>query len=121
MNSPTVSIAAGKTPEQVLKDFQKFVKKIHAALPETGVYFICIKPSIKRWHLWDKMKAANALVEKFAKENDLVEYIDIATPGIGQNGKPIPEFFVKDGLHLNAAGYELWKAVVKPYLEMKSE
>lgn len=113
-------IAAGKTPEQVFKDFKKFVKKVHAALPETRICFICIKPSIKRWHLWDKMKEANSLVEKFARENDLVEYIDIATPGIGQDGKPRPEIFVKDGLHLNADGYKLWTAVVKPYLEMKS-
>jgi lysophospholipase L1-like esterase len=114
-------VAAGKTPEQVFSDFKKFVKKIHAALPEVRVYFICIKPSISRWHLWDKMKAANSLVAEFAKKNDLVEYLDIATPMIGQDGKPRPELFVEDGLHLNAAGYKVWTEVVRPRLELKPE
>jgi lysophospholipase L1-like esterase len=27
-----------------------------------------------------------------------------------------PELFVEDGLHLNRAGYELWRSVIAPYL-----
>ena len=67
------------------------------------------------------MKAANSLVAEFAKKNDLVEYLDIATPMIGQDGKPRPELFVEDGLHLNAAGYKVWTEVVRPRLELNSE
>jgi hypothetical protein len=33
-------IHAGKTAEQVLADFQAFVSKIHAKLPETTVVYI---------------------------------------------------------------------------------
>ena len=114
-------IASGKTPERVFGDFKRFVEKIHAALPETPVYYICIKPSVSRWRLWDKMKKANALIEEYAGEHDLVEYIDVATPMLGQDSKPRTELFIKDGLHLNADGYKLWTAVVKPYLEPKPE
>ena len=35
---------------------------------------------------------------------------------IGKDGKPRPELFVDDGLHLNAAGYKLWTSLVLPYL-----
>jgi len=37
-------LAAGKTPERVLADFKQFVAKVEAALPETRIAFISIKP-----------------------------------------------------------------------------
>ena len=35
---------------------------------------------------------------------------------LGENGKPRPDLFLGDGLHLNAKGYALWTSIVKPYL-----
>jgi len=46
-------------------------------------------------------------------END-VEYVDIATPVLGDDGTPKKELSVGDGLHLNARGYELWTSILKP-------
>jgi lysophospholipase L1-like esterase len=31
---------------------------------------------------------------------------------LGKNGRPRPELFLEDGLHLDAAGYDLWRDVV---------
>jgi hypothetical protein len=36
---------------------------------------------------------------------------------LGADGKPRPELFVQDGLHLNEAGYTLWNALLRPLLE----
>jgi lysophospholipase L1-like esterase len=44
-------------------------------------------------------------------------YADIATPMLGDDGKPRAELFAGDGLHLNDKGYELWTGVVKPLLD----
>ncbi|MBA4266375.1 MAG: GDSL family lipase, partial [Comamonadaceae bacterium] len=38
-------LAEGSTPQQVLERFETFVQKIKAALPETRVAFVSIKPS----------------------------------------------------------------------------
>src|SRR5205823_1256041 len=35
-------IAGRRTPDQVLADFQTFVKNVHAALPETKVFYLSI-------------------------------------------------------------------------------
>ncbi|MBN2290312.1 MAG: hypothetical protein JXQ83_13340 [Candidatus Glassbacteria bacterium] len=86
-------IAAGKTPETVAADFRKFVAKIHRALPGTPVYFISVKPSLSRWSLWEKMKEANRLVAGFCENNQAVEYIDVATPMLGQDSMPRQELF----------------------------
>ena len=109
-------VASGKSPEAVLADFQTFVKVVHAKLPKTRIAFIAIKPSIARWKLSGKMSEANALVHGVCAKDKRLDFIDIWQSMLGQDGKPKPNLFVKDGLHLNANGYALWTSIVKPYL-----
>lgn len=111
-------LAAGspKTPESVLGDFENFVRIVRNEKPETPVYFIAIKPSLSRWDRWPVMSEANALIAAFAARTAGIEYIDIATPMLGDDGEPRPELFIVDGLHMSAAGYELWTSIVKPAL-----
>ena len=109
-------INAGKTPAVVLADYKSFVAKVHAALPETKIAFIAIKPSLKRWELVSTMREANALVRQAAASDTRLDYIDIDGPMLGTDGRPKPELFVDDGLHLSDAGYRLWTSIVEPYL-----
>jgi len=109
-------IAAGKSPETVLADFQQFMKTVHAKLPKTRISFIAIKPSLSRWKLSDKMAMANSLVRNACSKDKRLDYIDIWQPMLDDNGKPQPDFFLGDGLHLNAKGYALWTSIVKPHL-----
>jgi len=114
-------IAGGKTPERVTKDFQAFVKKVHEVLPKTRIVFVAIKPSIARWKLVDKMRDANARIRAVTEKDKRLDYVDIDTPMIGDDGKPRPELFKKDGLHLNHEGYVLWTGLVKPHLTPEKE
>jgi lysophospholipase L1-like esterase len=109
-------IAAGKAPEQVFADFKTFVERVHAALPKTRIAYISIKPSITRRHLLDNMKATNRLIEGYAQKKKNLMFIDVFTPMLSPNSEPRKELFVSDGLHLNAAGYELWASIIRPYL-----
>lgn len=111
-------LAAGsdKTPESVLEDFRRFVGIVHAAQPAAPVYFLAIKPSILRWDRWPVMREANARIAAFAARTAGVEYLDVATPMLGDDGEPRPELFVVDGLHLSEEGYALWTRIVKPAL-----
>ena len=113
-------IAKGKSAETVTDDYRKFVKVVHARLPESRIVFIAIKPSIKRWSLADKNAKANAAILKICKKDERLEYADIWKPMIGEDGKPRPELFAKDGLHLNSRGYELWTSIVKPLITPES-
>jgi lysophospholipase L1-like esterase len=109
-------LAAGKTPEQVAADFAEFAKVIHAKLPKTRIVYLSIKPSIARWKIVDQGKKANELIAEKCKSDDRLTFLDVGTPILGPDGKPREELFQKDGLHLNAKGYELWTGLVKPYL-----
>ncbi|MXW63671.1 MAG: hypothetical protein F4Y00_02855 [Bacteroidetes bacterium SB0662_bin_6] len=109
-------VAAGKTAEQVFADYQQFVSLVHDQLSDTRIAFIAIKPSLARRSLMDEMRKANGLIEEYAAARDHLDYIDIFTPMLGEDGEPLPDIFVDDGLHLNAAGYAIWAEVVRPYL-----
>jgi hypothetical protein len=75
-----------------------------------------IKPSYLRWNEWPKMKAANKLIQDFAKTQDRVQYIDVATPMFYAQDKPPRDLFVEDGLHPTAKCYALWTSIIKPVL-----
>ncbi|MEO2047503.1 MAG: SGNH/GDSL hydrolase family protein [Pirellulales bacterium] len=110
-------IAAGKTPEVVAADFRLLVEKIHSQLPQTKIAFIAIKPSISRWKLADSMKAANTLISTYCDLNERLSYVDIWQPMLGEDGRPRRELFIKDGLHLNHTGYQLWTKRVLPHVQ----
>ena len=103
-------------PEQIREFFDGFVVKIHNALPQTRIYVISIKPSIARWHVWPQMQEANRLLKTACESNALLIYIDVASPMLNENNEPKKDIFVKDMLHLNERGYELWTAAVRPVL-----
>jgi lysophospholipase L1-like esterase len=110
-------LAAGKTPQQVTDDFKAFVARIHAALPDTRVAFIAIKPSILRWGNIAQVRKANALIREYCDADDRLGFVDVDGPMLGWDGKPRKDLLIQDGLHLSPKGYVLWTALVQPFLE----
>ena len=106
-------IEAGVSPERFLATVRQFREVLRAALPETRLYVIAVKPSPSRWHLWPQMAAANRLLEQLCAADPLLTYLDVATPMLGDDGQPRPEIYLDDTLHLNAQGYAIWTKVVR--------
>jgi len=110
-------LAKGKSGQQVVADYRTFVKKIRTSLPKTKIIFVAIKPSIARWKLIEKIRQTNKEISRITTTDPLQVFLDIDTPMIGSDGKPKPELFLKDGLHLNVAGYKLWNSLLSPLLK----
>ena len=110
-------LARGKTPEIVHGDFRAFCAKIHAALPQTRILFVAIKPSPSREKLKDKIIAANALIAAECQKDQRLGYADVYTPMLDAKGGMRPELFVQDMLHMNESGYALWTRVIGPLLK----
>jgi hypothetical protein len=107
---------SSKTPEMVANDFRKFVEIVHAALPDTWIYILAIKPSTLRWNEWPSMKAANKLMQDYAATQERVQYIDIATPMFDANGNLPRDLFKSEGLHPTPKLYAMWTSILKPIL-----
>ena len=110
-------IGSGKSPATVEREFRQLVARVRAALPDTKVVFVSIKPSMRRWHLIEQARDANVRVRAVTEADPLLEYIDAGTGLLGADGKPRPDLFVSDELHLNDAGYEIWAELVAPHLD----
>ena len=109
-------LAEGSTPEQVLERVKAFADGVHGRLPQTNVTFISIKPSPARRALISKARAANRLVQAYAALHPRVDYIDVFTPMLAADGSPRLELFRRDALHLNEAGYALWRSIIRPFV-----
>lgn len=109
-------LAVGTAPREVLRRFTAFVDGVHRDLPDTRIVYISIKPSPSRIRLLSQVRETNALIQDYADREREVDYIDIFTPMLDASGKPRPELFREDALHLNAQGYALWKKIIAPHV-----
>jgi lysophospholipase L1-like esterase len=112
-------LAAGKTPQDVVADYQSLVAHIHKQLPAARIGFISIKPSIARWHFVAHMRTANRLIAAWSRQDERLFFADVFSLMLGADGTPQRELFVADGLHLSTAGYVVWQKTVAPYLTTK--
>ena len=110
-------VEANHTPQQIADDFAAFERKVHAALPETQIVFISIKPSIRRFPWIEQIKGANALVRQYCATHPHLTFVDIVPHMLGPDGKPRKELLVEDGLHMTPAGYKIWNDALRPILQ----
>ena len=121
MFAGTNDLAYGnKSPQQVLQDYQNFVAKIHAALPDTRIAFISISPTVARWNNEANILEANHLIQVFTFKNnstaEKLSFIDTHSRLLTADGHPQPRLLRADGLHFNTEGYQVFTAIVKPQI-----
>jgi lysophospholipase L1-like esterase len=102
--------------EEIAIQFERFVRAVHAKLPDTRILYIGIKPSLLRWAQVDRMRAVNTMIRHFCERDDRVGYVDTDQVMLGWDEKPRKELYVADGLHLTPLGYQILTALVRPYL-----
>jgi lysophospholipase L1-like esterase len=109
-------IAAGKSAQEVYTNLVTLVSSIRKALPAVRISYISMKPSPSRLDKQEEMKKANRMIKDYLSKVKRADYINIYDPMLGPDGQPKAELFVEDRLHMNKAGYDIWAAVIKPYL-----
>lgn len=109
-------LVEGAAPQELLGQFARFVQQVQAALPATRVAFISIKPSPSRLALMPAMREANLLIQTHVLAHENLDFIDVHTAMLDNDGQPRPELFVRDRLHLSAEGYGLWRQIVSAHL-----
>ena len=109
-------IEVGQNAENVLADFKALVELRDRSLPGVPLIYISMKPSILRWAKWPEMKRGNDLIKADAENHKRVTFVDVSGAMLGADGKPKPDLFLGDGLHMNAKGYVIWRDILRPYL-----
>lgn len=104
----------GQYPEAVLASFRSLLQKMQALGPMPFA-FISIKPSPARWHLLDLIQQTNALIHQEMALRPNSYYIDVSPAMLNESGEPRHELYLADGLHLSAAGYQVWTQILSSY------
>ena len=113
----TNDIAALKTPEETIDDFKIFLDKVRTDLPSTHVFVIGIKPSVAREYLKEEELSYNKSIQDMSRSDDLLTFIDVWDEMLTDDGKPNPDLYVDDGLHMNEKGYVVWTKLVRENLD----
>jgi lysophospholipase L1-like esterase len=108
-------INAGKSPEVVYGDFVALVTEIHAQLPRARISYISSAPNLQRWAEVEKVRRLNALAEAYCRRHGF-DFINVFPLMLGPDGRPKPDIFVADGLHMNPKGYAIWKEAIRLHL-----
>lgn len=112
-------IAGGKSTDQIMGDFTTVTERLLSELPEATIAVIPAKPSPSRWKKVDQYHALNARIKAACGDEPRMRYVDVWPAMLGPDGKPRPELFRDDRLHMTADGYAIWNDAVRELVTPK--
>lgn len=113
--SGTNDLSAGEEPAQVLADLATLSGMIRAALPDAKLAWISAAPNPARWSQREAQQQFNGWARAYCERMGY-DFIDVWEPMLGEGGEPTRDIYIGDKLHMNDAGYVIWREVVGPYL-----
>lgn len=111
-----IAAADSVTGKTVFDRFRQLFGMIRDKFPRVPVIYVSMKPSPSRLHLLDKMKEGNRLIREFLEKEKRADFIDVYQSMLNETGRPKPEIFLSDSLHMNRQGYLIWQKKIEPYL-----
>lgn len=103
-------------PWDVLDGVARLLAAAGKLQPAPDVIWIEITPTPRRAAILDAVLTANRLVGVLATRRSNLHVLTAAEQFLDARGQPDPQWFVDDGLHLNARGYALWRTGLKALL-----
>ena len=95
---------------------KKILDTVHDKLPEAKVLLLGVFPrETKVSPHRQSISDINAIISKF-DDGRKTRYLDLTPKFVDANGE-IPKDIMPDGLHPNAAGYEIWAKSMQPLLD----
>lgn len=110
-------IARGKAPLVVFAQAKSLIERIRSDLPQTCIVLIAPKPCLANWAKRDSYRKLNAMLAQYCAAQDRLEFADVWTAMVDEDGIVFQDIFVADGDHMNAKGYAIWTKVITPFLD----
>lgn len=104
------------SPKQIADNCAELLERIRAAYPTIPIAWCRVMPRRGDDTYPERIHELNARLEKLVASDPKITLCDTFTPLAQPDGTSIPEDFVPDRLHLNAAGYTVWHAALLPII-----
>lgn len=104
----------GDSGEATAKLLAELLEKMHADFPEAEIYYVLSLPVPNNFAHGVYTTEYGNLIEcmkAYGEQNDWLTVIDMED-ALTENGEPIAEYFRSDGIHMTAAGYAVWSAII---------
>lgn len=105
------------SPADIAANLDVFHDRVRAAYPRIPIAWCFVMPRKGDDTYPDRIRELNARIYELAASDHHLVVCDTFTPLAQADGSSKPEDFNPDRLHLNAAGYAVWKSVLYPILE----
>jgi len=106
----------GRTPGQLLADFQSFVAIVRARLPDVRIVYSSITPGPGRWDEAPQRVVANRAIQAYIATQKNLDFVDLWGAMLTPDGRPREDLWVEDRVHPNHAGYLIRANLTKPLL-----
>ena len=110
-------LASGKAPELVLSNYKKLLETIRERYAQVPVTVVSVKPSEARRDKIESMNELNQKLNVWASLTDNLYYLNTFDITVNGEGRPIPEYYQKDNLHLNQNGYKAWARKIAEHIK----
>lgn len=109
-------LADGLRPAEVLREYGRLIDRIREQVPGARVGILSIKPSPSRWHLIHRIRETNRRLREWCEQREWLDFIDVHSGMLHEQGSPRPAQFEADGLHPSPRGYSVWADRIRPFL-----
>ncbi len=106
-----------KKPEVIVRLFGEVVGAIKKQVPQAEIFLIAITPAPSRFKAWPETQAANKQLKEYCEKDSKLHFIETHPSYLTADGQPRPELYVKDQLHQNEDGYQIWSGIIRKELE----
>lgn len=102
--------------DDVMDDFSEFLNRTRNELGDIPLVFVLPKPSGSRWEYRDKYRAHARAVISLTESDPNAWVIDSWDLFLDESGMVSDAYFQEDRLHMNEAGYDIWRELITPVL-----
>jgi lysophospholipase L1-like esterase len=109
-------LTLGFTASKIVAEIVSFIDRVQAQFPNTKILNISIKPSFERQHDLKKIKEINAQLGEKIETLPNVYQVDFYE-SLLKNKRINEVYFLQDGLHLSAEGYQVLRKAIDEKLD----
>ena len=108
--------ARGVPIDTIVRQFRQIVRRVRQASPDTRIYVMAVKPSVRRVDVWPKAQRLSARLKAVADRDPQIYFVDSATPFLNPDGTVMTDIFIDDNLHFNQRGNLIWGSIIRAAL-----
>jgi lysophospholipase L1-like esterase len=94
-------------------DFYKIIlEKLSSEYPNAQIFINSLLPTTADFISNESIHSANDSLKKLANDRN-IEYLDAHKFFIDEDGRPVRDYLLDDGVHLSNKGYEVWSKILE--------